>query len=65
MAPDPHPLRYRAIDMMRRGMAYPEEIAKVLDISPHTARTWRRRAGVSTREARLKYVRRQLFRELE
>lgn len=60
-----HPLRLRAIEMMRDGLAYPEEIAVVLAVPKETVRSWRRRAGVWTKEARLRHVSRLLFMEME
>jgi len=58
MARPAHPLRARAVYLMRRGLATPFEIAMAGDLEPSLVRTWRRRAGkIDTKAAREKRVR--------
>ncbi len=52
-----HPMRLRAIQLMRRGLATPTELAAALHVKPSLVRDWRRRAGkIDTAKARLHRV---------
>lgn len=52
-----HPMRARAIQIMKRGQATPGELATALRIKPSLVRDWRRRAGkIDTAKARLHRV---------
>lgn len=58
-----HPLKSRAVHLMRHGLASPHEIAAALGIAHNTAQSWRRRAGIRTDEARIEHVRGLLNRQ--
>lgn len=57
-----HPLRDRAMQLMRAGQATPEEIAKAVDLLPATVQQWRRRAQICTHDLRIARVRRLMMR---
>jgi hypothetical protein len=58
-----HPLRTRALHLMREGLASPHEIAGALEISYETVQSWRWRARIYTDKARVEHVRRLLNRK--
>jgi hypothetical protein len=58
-----HPLRSRALHLMRDGLASPHEIAAALSIPCETVQSWRQRAGIRTDAARIEHVRRLLERK--
>ena len=50
-------MRVRSIQLMRRGLAAPSEIAAALHIKPSLVRDWRRRAGkIDTAKARRHHI---------
>jgi hypothetical protein len=57
-----HPMRDRALQLMRAGLATPREIARVLKIPPNTVENWRQRAALWTGELRDARVRKLLTR---
>ena len=63
MARPAHPLRARALQMMRRGLATPSEIAAAGQISADLVRNWRARARITTEARRLAHVRMLLRRK--
>ncbi len=57
-----HPLRKRAVYLMRHGLATVGEIASVGDVPRNTVNTWRRRYGrINTKARRTKRVHYLLF----
>lgn len=62
MGRPPHPLRARALYLMRAGLATPLEIARAIGVSRLLVMNWRARAGIDTGTARLARVRRLLNR---
>lgn len=58
-----HPLKSRAVRLMREGLATAGEIAAALDIPFDTVASWRRRTCIRTNEARVEHVRQLLLRQ--
>lgn len=58
-----HPLRTRALHLMRDGLASPHEIAAALGVSYDTVQSWRHRARIYTDKARIDHVRQLLNRK--
>jgi len=58
-----HPLKSRAVHLMRDGLATAGEIAAALGVPFDTVASWRRRAGIRTEQARIEHVRRLLERK--
>jgi hypothetical protein len=59
----PHPLRDRAVQLMRGGLATPGEIAEAEMIDADLVRNWRQREGINSHEARIDHVRRLMRRQ--
>lgn len=58
-----HPMRARAVQLMRAGLANPSEIAAAIGVDPGLVFKWRQRASIRTDEARVEHVRRLLNRQ--
>lgn len=58
-----HPLRARAVHLMRAGLATPGEIAAAIGVDRGLVIKWRQRADIHTADARLEHVRRLMQRE--
>ena len=52
-----HPLRDRAVQLMRRGLAMPREIADACGLPVRTVYQWRRRAELNVQHLRRAHVR--------
>lgn len=63
MARPSHPKRTRAVQLMRRGLASPLEIARASGLSVDTVMSWRQRAGIRTEDARIAHVRKLMERQ--
>lgn len=63
MGRPPHPLRARALHLMRAGLATPSEIAAALSVDKGLVFKWRQRAGIRTDDARIDHVRQLLHRQ--
>lgn len=57
-----HPMRARAVHLMRAGLATPGEIAAALGVDRGLVVKWRQRAGIHTHAARVEHVRRLMLR---
>jgi DNA-binding CsgD family transcriptional regulator len=53
-----HPLRERALQLMRLGLATPGEIARACNLSINLVVSWRRRAAINTDNRRMVRVQR-------